>query len=58
MGELLKNKVMHKKRVSKNISGVHISSHKPTEKCVMKMKQINKEKMTSIKMFLMEGGTS
>ena len=36
---------MHKKRKT---SGVHTSSRKPTKKCVMKMKETNKEKMTRV----------
>ena len=43
----------------KKASGVHTSSHKPTKKCAMKMKESsNKEKNDAcVKMLLMEGGT-
>ena len=37
---------MHKKRKT---SGVHTSSHKPTKKCAMKMKEINKEEKNDVR---------
>ena len=42
------------KREFENISGAHVSSHKPTKKCAMKMKQRKND--TCVKILLMEGG--
>ena len=56
MSELFDKEVNAQKESLKNTSGVHASSHKPTKKCAMKMKQRNKEKNDArIKMFLVEG---
>ena len=47
---------MHEKRKS---SGVHVSSHKPTKKCAMKMKVEELEELEKndarVKMLFMEG---
>ena len=44
MSELLENKVNSylKREFGKNTSGVHVSSRKPTRRCVMKMKETRK----------------
>ena len=45
-----------KESLKKN-SGVHTTCHKPTKKCVMKMKVelLEEKKNVCVKMFLMEG---
>ena len=43
MSELLDKQVNVQKESLKKTSGVHTSSHKPTKKCVMKMKERKKE---------------
>ena len=54
MGELFHKEVNAQKEKT---SGVHASSHKPTKKCAMKMKQRNKKNDARVKMLLMEGST-
>ena len=44
MSELFDKEVNAQKESLKKTSGVHESSRMPTKKCVMKMKQRNKEK--------------
>ena len=44
MSELFDKEVNAQKESLKKTSGVHTSSHKPTKKCAMKMKQRNKKK--------------
>ena len=54
MSELLDKQVNAQKEKT---SGVHVSSRKPTKKCVMKMKETNKEKKRRArKILLMQGG--
>ena len=54
ISELLDKQVNAQKEKT---SGVHVSSRKPTKKCAMKMKEINKEKNDArVKILLMEGG--
>ena len=55
MSELLDKQVNAQKEKT---SGVHASSRKPTKKCVMKMKETNKEEKSDarVKILLMEGG--
>ena len=55
MNELFDKQVNAQKESLKNISGVHASSHMPTKKCAMKMKETNKENDTHVKMFFVEG---
>ena len=43
MSELFDKEVNAQKESLKKTSGVHTSSRMPTKKCVMKMKQTNKE---------------
>ena len=60
MSELFNKEVNAQKESLKKTSEVHASSHKPTKKCAMKMKQTNKETRkndTYVKMLLMEGST-
>ena len=48
MSELLDKQANLQKESLKKTSGVHVSSHKPMKKCMMKMKERNKEgKMTT-----------
>ena len=44
MSELFNIQVNAQKENLKNTSGVHGSSRKPTKKCVMKMKETNKQR--------------
>ena len=53
MSELLDKQVNAQKEKT---SGVHTSSRKPAKKCVMKMKETNKEKNALVKIIFMEGG--
>ena len=43
MSELFDKEVNGQKEILKKTSGVHASSHMPTKKCAMKMKETNKE---------------
>ena len=43
MSELFDKEVNAQKESLKKTSGVHASSHMPTKKCAMKMKETNKE---------------
>ena len=55
MSELFDKEVNAQKESLKNTFGVHGSSRMPTKKCVMKMKETNKEirkNDTHVKMFL------
>ena len=53
MSELLDNQVNVQKESLKKTSGVHASSHKPTKKCAMKMKE--KKTTATSKIFFVEG---
>ena len=58
MSELFDKEVNAQKESLKKTFGVHASSCMPTKKCVMKMKEINKQEKNNmrVEMFLMEGG--
>ena len=50
MSELLDKQVNVQKESLKKTSGIHASSHKPTKKCAMKMKErkkVEEKKMTA-----------
>ena len=53
MSELFDKEVNAQKESLKKTSGVHVSSHKPTKKCAMKMKE--EKKRRAAKIFLMVG---
>ena len=54
MSQLFDKEVNVQKESLKKISRAHASSHKPTKKCEMKMKETRKNN-ARVKMLLMEG---